>query len=479
MRKTDILGYRRSWPFAVCSLFFLLFLFSQPQAVQADEPAADSPTGLCERTTLLGAMGGFRTLLGKYGITFALSETSEVLGNSSGGVRRGADYEGATLMSLGLETDKSFGWRGGTFFVSALQLHGRGLSADNLDNLNTVSGIEAQRTTRLWELWFQQAFLGGKADVKIGQIGIDQEFLLSQCCSIYLNAMMGWPVLPAADLYAGGPAFPLSSPAVRLRVQPGDSLSLLAGVFDDNPPGGSFDDDAQLRDDEASGTRFNMTTGALFIGEVQYALNSPPGVSGCGYKGAAGLPGAYKLGAWFDTAKFPDRRFSASGLSLADPAGEQTPRMDRNNYSIYAIADQAVWREPGGPRMVSAFVRFMGAPHDRNLVDWSLNAGVNVTPLLPGRLNDVLGIGYGWAHVSGRAADLDRDTSFYSGAPYPVRGAEQFIEITCRFQIAPGWIIQPDLQYIIDPGGGVSDPLNPSGLVGNELVLGLRTIINF
>ena len=28
-------------------------------------------------------------------------------------------------------------------------------------------GIEAQRATRLWELWFQQTLLGGKADVKI------------------------------------------------------------------------------------------------------------------------------------------------------------------------------------------------------------------------------------------------------------------------------------------------------------------------
>ncbi len=466
----------RSLPGMVVTFVCLLLLLLPVRTVRADDSDASDPTVLWDRSNLLGNMGGLRTILGKYGITFLLSETSEVLGNVTGGLRQGADYEGATIMALSLDTDKAFGWRGGTFYASALQIHGRGLTANNLYNLHVVSGFEAQRTTRLWELWFQQSFAGGKADVKIGQIGIDQEFIVSQGACLYVNAMMGWPVLPAADLYAGGPAFPLSSPAVRLRVQPDSAVTVLAGVFDDNPPGGPFDDDSQLRDAEASGTRFNMTTGALFIGEVQYAVNLPSTEGG---GRSPGLPGTYKLGAWYDTAKFPDQRFTASGLSLANPEGDETARMDRNNFSIYGVADQVVWRETRGPRTVSAFARLMGAPPDRNLIDWSLNAGVNVTALLPGRSNDVCGIGYGWAHVSGNAADLDRDTSFYSGTPYPARGSEQFIEVTYQCQVAPWWIIQPDLQYIIEPGGGIENPFHPSKLVGNELVLGVRTIINF
>ncbi len=462
-------------PALIVALIFFCLFFSPVQAVWADDAdSTDSAAGLWERTYLLGDLDGLRTFLGHYGLTFALSETSEVLGNLTGGLKQGLDYEGATIMSLSLDTRKAFGWKGGTLFVSALQLHGRGLSADCLDNIDTVSGIEADRTTRLWELWYQQSFAGGKADVKAGQVGIDQEFIVSQGASLYLNAMMGWPVLPASDLYAGGPAFPLSSPAVRLRYQPDDSLTMLAGVFDDNPPGGAFDDDSQLRDSEASGTRFNMTTGALCIAEIQYAIN-PPAPGGK----STGLAGTYKLGAWYDSGKFPDQRFTASGLSLADPQGNGIARMVNNNYSIYAVADQAIWRQEGGSRMVAIFGRLMGAPGDCNLIDWSLNAGVNVTGLLPGRDNDVCGIGYGWAHISGAAADLDRDTSFYSGAPYPVRGAESFIEVTYQCQIAPWWTIQPDLQYIINPGGGVLNPLNPSGLIGNELVIGVRTVINF
>lgn len=116
--------------------------------------------------------------------------------------------------------------------------------------------------------------------------------------------------------------------------------------------------------------------------------------------------------------------------------------------------------------MVSAFARLMGAPPDRNLIDWSLNAGVNVTALLRGRNNDTLGIGYGWAHVSGRASDLDSDIRFFTASPYPVRGSEQFIEVTYQCQVTPWWIIQPDLQYIIDPRGGVPNPFDPSKRTG-------------
>ena len=460
----------------VVALLFLLLLLLPVRKAWADNPDASDPTGLWGRSNLLGDMGGLRTFLGQYGITFLLSETSETLGNVTGGIHRGFIYEGATIMALSMDTDKAFGWRGGTFYASAVQLHGRGLSENNLDNINTVSGIEADRTTRLWELWYQQSFAGGKANVKVGQIGIDQEFMVSQGASLYVNAMMGWPALPASDLYAGGPAFPLSSPAVRLMVQPDSSFTVLAGVFDDNPPGGSFNNDSQLREAEASGTRFNMTTGALCITEIQYAVNqsSPEG----GGK-STWLPGTYKLGAWYDSGKFPDQRFTASGLSIADPEGDGIARMVFNNYSIYGVADQAVWQEKGGPRTVAVFGRLMGAPGNQNLINWNLNAGVNVTALLPGRSNDVCGIGFGWAHVSGAAAGLDRAISFYSGAPYPVRGAESFIELTYQCQVTPWWTIQPDLQYIMNPGGGVPNPLNPSRLVGNELVMGVRTVINF
>jgi len=113
----------------------------------------------------------------------------------TGGTHTGFAFDGLTLLSLGIDTQKAFGLEGGTFNISALQIHGRNLSTDNLQNLQTASGIEAQRPTRLWELWYQQTFLDGQFDVKLGQQSIDQEFIGSAGSSLFINTMMGWPML--------------------------------------------------------------------------------------------------------------------------------------------------------------------------------------------------------------------------------------------------------------------------------------------
>ena len=441
------------------------------------EPGFD--TGLWTRPNLLGDAGGLRTVLGNYGITIGLQETSEVLGNVTGGTHTGFAYDGLTLFGVGVDTQKAFGLEGGTFNISGLQIHGRNLSTDNLQTLQTASGIEAQDTTRLWELWYQQSFLDGRFDVKIGQQSVDQEFLTSAGSSLFINTAMGWPILPSVDLYAGGPAYPLSSLGVRLRANSIGPFSMLAGVFDDNPPGGPFSDDSQLRGAERTGTRFNLGTGALFIAEVQYALNQPAnGDMDTGNK-PSGLPGTYKLGAWFDTASFPDQRFDADGISLANPLSSGDPRMRRRNYSLYGVFDQAIWRpDPAAARTIGVFARIMGSPGDRNLISFSVNAGITMKAPLPGRDDDTFGIGWGIAKVGGNATDFDRDTNAFSGYS-PIRTNENFIEVTYQYQAAGWWQIQPDFQYTFMPGGGIAHPLNPTQRIANEAVLGVRTNISF
>ena len=161
------------------------------------EPGFTTQLFASSRTNLLGDMYGLRSTLGNYGITLGLQETSEVFGNATGGQHRGVTYDGLLQMSVGLDTEKAFGWEGGTFNISAFQIHGRNLATDNLLSLQTNSGIEAQRATRLWELWYQQVLLDGKLDVKIGQQSLDQEFIGSQYSGLFINTMMGWPLIPS------------------------------------------------------------------------------------------------------------------------------------------------------------------------------------------------------------------------------------------------------------------------------------------
>jgi carbohydrate-selective porin OprB len=39
--------------------------------------------------------------------------------------------------------------------------------------------------------------------------------------------------------------------------------------------------------------------------------------------------------------------------------------------------------------------------------------------------------------------------------------------------------VQPDLQYIVYPGGNVPNPDDPNGTVGNALVAGIRSTLKF
>ena len=256
-------------------------------------------------------------------------------------------------MSIGLDTQRAFGWDGGTFNISALQIRGRSLSTDNLLNLQTVSGILAAPTTRLWEVWYQQSFLDGRMDVKLGQQSIDQEFMTSRYSSLFINTMMGWPMVPSADLYAGGPAYPLSSLGVRLRAQLGNGFTALAGVFQDNPPGGPFDDDGQLRGSTRWGGNFNLRTGALFIAEVQYAFNQPATAT---WTTATGPGPAGHLQARHVVRHA--RRFPPALRHHGPVAGGSRQHwlgmMLRRNFSFYGVVDQMIWRPPRTARNPSA-----------------------------------------------------------------------------------------------------------------------------
>ncbi len=422
-------------------------------------------------------MWGLRTLLSHYGMSFAVQETSEVFGNVTGGGKQGLDYGGLTQMVLQLDTQRAFRWYGGTFNASALWIHGMNLSADNLLTLQTASGIEADSSLRLWELWYQQKFLEeDRLDIKIGQQSLDQEFMVSNNALYFVNTMFGWPMLPSADLPGGGPAYPLSALGLRVRARPVDPLNLLLGVFNGSPVLNNRGDPQQQN---PSGTSFALNGGALAILELQYSY---PALGSMVYPGESQpLAKLYRIGVWYDTEAFADQRFDNTGLSLANPASTGIPQTHHGDYSIYAVADQMVWRSEADPnRTVSVFGRVMGTPEgDRNLIDFSLNAGFVIRDPFPYRTADTFGFGLGYAHVSSRAAALDHDVFTYTGAFTPVRRSETYLEATYQYQVTPWWQLQPDIQYVINPGAGIANPNAPTERVKNELVLGIRTTMLF
>ncbi|RQQ56872.1 carbohydrate porin [Burkholderia stagnalis] len=440
------------------------------QDAPAADPAAPAADSLWTRDTLLGDIGGIRPWLGKYGVTFGLTESSELLANLRGGLDRGVAYHGLTTMTLGVDTDKAFGRKGGSFNASALQIHGRQFSPNYLGTLNTASGIEAESTTRLWELWYQQSLLDERVDVRVGQQAIDQEFMTSAYSAAFINTMFGWPALPSYDLPSGGPAYPLSALGVRVRAKLTPSLTALAGVYDGDPLGNN--------PNNRSGTNFNLHDGALFIGELQYAINQEGSTGGT--KTPGGLPGTYKLGVWYHSGSFADQRDDTTGLSLANPDSNGVGRPHRGDYSVYAVADQMVWRAgPDSPRSLGVFARVMAAPGDRNLVSAAANVGVVLKAPFAGRDNDSAGLALTYIKVGRHVRALDEDArAFGGGGPYGVRGSETALEAMYNYQVAPWWQIQADAQYTFNAGAG-QNPSDPRVPLRNTFVLGLRTNVTF
>lgn len=167
--------------------------------------------------------------LSNRGVELGLSYIGEVIGDVSGGIRHGATYEGRFDLDANVDLGKLIGWSGAALHVSAYQINGYGPSAHYVGNLMDVSNIEALPTARLYALWIQKEFLGGRAALRVGQLGADEDFLLSDTASTLINGTFAWATLAASDQTAAGPAYPLATPGIRLRVMPRHDVVLLLG----------------------------------------------------------------------------------------------------------------------------------------------------------------------------------------------------------------------------------------------------------
>jgi porin len=422
----------------------------------AESDISDDP---CQPANLFTDFG-IRRQLCQAGIKLGVTETSEVLGNLAGGLRQGAIYEGLTDLNLGIDLRPTFHVRGNVF-ARAYQIHGRGLSASNIGNLNTTSGIEAEATTRLVKLWYEQHFDNWR--LRIGEQTITTEFLSPESARLFVNTAFGWPTLPLIDLPSGGPGALVGTPAVRVRIDPEEGVTLFLALFNGDPTGAGVGG-SQLRD--PSGTAFRTNDGAFVISEIRYNAES------------SDKNGTYRFGGWWNSERFSDLRLDANGLSLASPASSGRPFQHHGDFSFYGIVDQPLLVNEAENTKLAVLARAMGAPSDRNLVDFYFDAGlVYKAPF--GRADDQLGLAIGYARIGNAARAFDADVARFAGHFHPIRSGETVLELTYRFQLTGWWQLQPDFQYLFNAAGGIANPNAPGRQVGNAAVFGLRTVITF
>ena len=99
--------------------------------------------------------------------------------------------------------------------------------------------------------------------------------------------------------------------------------------------------------------------------------------------------------------------------------------------------------------------------------DFYFDGGFTFTGMIPGRPNDAFAVGFAYTNLSDQVSAFDVDF----GKPV-ARNYEALIEICYTFQINPGLSIQPDFQYIFQPGGNVAGQKDAT-------VVGARTSISF
>jgi porin len=412
------------------------------------------------------------------GVNFGATYIGDFIGNISGGTSRGFIHLGRFDFSVDADLDKLVGWTGGRFFANTYEIYGRGLTRNYIHNLATISESEALPDARLYNAYFEQSFYNNALNIRIGQQAADVEFFDSETDDLFINGTFGWPAIKATNLPAGGPAPPIAALGIRVKATLSEQITAFGAVFNGSAarPG---EGDPQLRDNH--GLAFRVNDAPWVIGQVRWDYTID----------IAGRPLAGNLtpGGWYHSGQFDDQRFTAQGLSIADPNGTGIAAKLRGDFGIFAVVEQTLYRpasvtEKGVSNSlpgVTVFGRIAYSPPDRNLIDLYLDGGVGFVGLVPGRSLDRIGIGAAYMRISNADKNLDRDTQLFGGLPSPVRSNETLLELIYEAHIRPGWLLAPYFQYVFRPSGGIPNPTDPSGLsrIGDAAVFGLTTTLRY
>lgn len=413
-----------------------------------------------------GDWAGVRPAISDHGVDLFASYSAEVWGNTAGGLKQGSVYTGLLQFGANVDLEKFVGWKGASVNTTWLWLSGRDASADLVGNIFTVSNIAGFNTLRMFDLWFQQNFLDDKISIRLGQLNADGEFVISDYSALFLNGTFGWPAFIYSNVPGGGPGYPMGTLGARIALHPVDWFTFQAALFQGNV----FDQNVNRH---GFRWRLDAETGYLWLNEAQVRWNHQDN--------ATGLPGQVKAGFWYDTVNFAS-------------AAPDSSKIYQGNYGFYGIIDQMLYREPSpaaplaskdGKTVVDGksakstvaaasnpstqglgwFGRIAFSPQDRNFMGFYFDTGLSYQGLIPTRDNDTLGLAFAYGQLTSGAAQ----TAFDDGSRGV--GAEMVLEATYQAQINNWLVVQPDIQYIINPGGSSSIP--------NAFVIGGRLTITF
>jgi porin len=427
-------------------LAVLLALVAHPAA--AEEPAA------CAQGITLAP-----------GLCLSTEATLDSIANLRGGVRSGVAAIGQVWSDLDADLERLAGLDGWRSRLTLIGIYGRQPSATLTGGLAPTSSIEALSTLRLFEAWLERSF-GDRGSLRFGQLAADMEFATIEGGRTLVSGTFGWPVALATTLPAGGPAYPLATPGIRLALgEPDTGHGLRLGLYSGNP-GGRYGAETDPQRHNRYGTTFSLSGGAFMIAEGVIGA-APPDAD-------APRPWVAKLGAWYHNAGSDSPRYDAAGLPMADPASSGVPRRYGNNHGAYAITEAVLWRAES--QSLALFARGFAQPQDRNTIAWQVDGGVVWRGPL-GRDNDTAVLAASRAQVGAFARGYDRDSDAF-GNPTPTRSHETMIELNYDAAIIPDRLfVRPLVQILVNPAARQPDERrSATEPLPNAAILGVRIV---
>lgn len=378
-----------------------------------------------DKETLTGDWGGKRTELANNGVEIEAIYKADVMNNVSGGIKTGTRFLDSLDVTFSIDGEKLFGSKGTSAFIDVLNNNGGRPNEDLVGTGQSIDNFEVPKATaKLYQAWVQQSMLDDKLSVLVGLYDINSEFYLMDTAAPFIQPAAGFGTDIAQSGVNGPSSFPFTSAGVRVKVQPNDNVYLLAAVLDgvSGDPG----------NDKGTHIEFNKNDGEFVIAETGYNFTD----------------GKIGVGGWYYTEKLID---------------QVTSNPERSS-GYYIIGETNIYKESENQGL-NIFGHLGFADENTNQFDYSWVAGLVYTGAFEGRDEDKLGISFAGAHNG----DSFKQASAI--ALTPVDSAETQIDLTYSAKITPWLSIQPDAQYVINPGTDKS--------LDNALVLTTRAVVSF
>lgn len=397
---------------------------------------------------MFGDWNGERERLAHGGVTFSQTYTTDVLANVSGGRKQGTRYDHSVGWDINFDLERFVGMLGTQFHISGLWRQGQNLSKAVIGNDLVVSTIYGHQQFRFYFLYLEKDLLDKRLNIRIGRIAAGDDFASSPLYGTFVsNAVDGVPISIPINLFFT--VYPTTTWGTRARFNLNDDFYILSGLYDG---------DKGVEYDKRHGLDFSLrlSQGVAFAQELAYAPKD--GI------GPDQLPGHYKGGIYYNGAIRKDLYSDVNGNSYA--VTNLGAKKHVGTYNVYIHADQMIYREKGSKDqgLTPLAVVTLG-PDNVNKFPFFIMGGLVYKGLIPERDNDTTGFEVVYSKYSNKIKESQQ-----SVGSNPQK-YEMMFEFTHKIMITKWFSFQPDLQYIIQPGG--------TGDIDDALVIGFQASLAF